>query len=176
MQYKSWRTADGLQRSIGANWSDWQTHWYQGLPLAAEWTAVGGWCDSGGTLPPPVVAHAGDNGPGKITEPGAFVEQGAAFHNVTIRGNSFVAQAGPPAHPDDTPVAAGLAKPWTNSFLHIGISDGLTIESNWMAYAAGSVRAAPDLVIYSSTHVTVGANACFNGTQRVECVLANSTS
>ena len=54
---------------------------------------MGAWCDVGGTLPPPVVSHPGDHGAGKITEPGAFVEQGSVFSNVTVRGNQFVATA-----------------------------------------------------------------------------------
>lgn len=160
MQYKSWVTAEGLQPSIGANWSGWQTHWYQGLPLAIEWDAVGGWCDLGGTLPPPVVSHAGDDGAGKITEPGAFVEQGSVFSNITIRANDFIALTTP---------TRSQAKSWPNSFLHIGVVDGLTIESNRMVHVAGAARAAPDAVLYSNSRVRMGGEHVlqWHGTKEV---------
>jgi hypothetical protein len=116
-----------------------------------------------------VVAHSGDKGAGKITEPGAFVEKGSTFHNITIRRNTFLAQAG------TTPMHGGEAKPWPNSFMHIGIVDGLTIESNRMAHADGSFRVASDMVLYGNSRMHMSGNTCFNGSVSARCDVANTT-
>ena len=45
-------------------------------------------CAPGASTEPPIVQHAGDSGPGRITEPGEVIAAGAAiFMNLTVRGN-----------------------------------------------------------------------------------------
>ena len=128
-----------------------------GLPVMAEWSPVGGWCDCGGTLPPPIESKPDDHGRGRITEPGALLQGHQVFTDVTLANNSFVAPPGS----------------WHNSFVHAGAVAGLRIVGNRMARpstpAATAVNddsgrgsapsvpvihpAAPDVVVYSSVDV-----------------------
>ena len=83
------RTEPGLPPNMAQNWSAWTDVQSHAVPVAAEWKARGGWCDAGGTLPPPIVAHVGDGGRGRITERGDYVQGRQWFSRLAIEHNRF---------------------------------------------------------------------------------------
>ena len=78
---------------MAQNWSAWTKDESHAVPIVAEWKADGGWCDVGGTLPPPLVAHSGDSGQGRITESGQYVQSRQWMSRLTIEHNQFTSPA-----------------------------------------------------------------------------------
>jgi hypothetical protein len=180
---QTWRTAraagltsrgtmaapDGLLPQVSRFWGNWTA---QGaVPLVAEWVAEGDWCDVGGSLPPPVVAHVGDKGGGRITEPGAFLQGNQIYHNVTITDNVFVAPTAKTLVALNDGLQSGEDKTytWSENFIHLGAIDGLMLSGNQMVLPAGLQRAGADIVLYSNTPQVAKDNACFVDSVPVAC-------
>lgn len=162
---------DGLLPQVSKFWGNWTA---QGaVPMVAEWVADGDWCDVGGSLPPPVVAHVGDTGDGKITEPGAFLQGNQVYHNVTVTGNMFVAPTATTlAASNGVPPLSGADKAyrWSENFISLGAIDGLVMSGNRMVLPAGLQRAGADIVLYSNTGAQIARdNVCVVGSEVVAC-------
>lgn len=170
---QSWPGQTGLPVDLVQNWSVWQLT--EPVAIAVEWLAVGGWCDLGGTLPPPVTPdNAGDpvrgwDG-GHLTEPGSDLQGGATFaKNITIEANVFVA-----------PATGPYGRPWMNNFLNLGGVNSLMVRNNTLIRRAPpSVGAGADMVLYSNPGAVIQANRCFGSgaaENAVECLIRNSSS
>ena len=150
------------------NWSVWSPA--PGLPIAAEWEAEGGWCDAGGTLPPPTQHDHNNPNPSDecLLEPGQLLQGGRTFaRDIQIEDNVFVA-----------PQADPFGRPWRNNHLHLGGVDGLTLRNNHLARPGGydAEASSADIVLYSNKEVAVGGNTCAIAEGAVPCVLKNAST
>ena len=153
--------AGGLPVALaGPGAAPWINRSGYGLPLGAEWDAVGGWCDQGATLPPPISRKPDDAGDGRITEPGALLATGQVLENIAIRGNTFIAPK--PVPSADAQAPGAQAFPWRNSFVHLGVTRGVDVRDNAMFNAGADVAGrAPDMVFYSNTALASRGNRCY---------------
>eukprot|EP00040_Diaphanoeca_grandis_P026224 m.146702 g.146702 ORF g.146702 m.146702 type:complete len:837 (+) comp30490_c0_seq2:212-2722(+) len=168
--YANWFATAGLPKSLGANWSDWNSGSLVSVPIALDWTPTTRWCDVSATLPPAVSKHIGDEGDGRITEPGEPMTAGTIFSNATISNNIFIAQhnwtaAGRP-HQTNT---------WDSNFIRIGTTHGVTVVNNEFRRLSGVNVFAADVVVYSSSDVDVADNTCTTGESARACTFSNTT-
>ena len=77
--------------SLGSLWRNWTHDGVAGVPVVAEWSPGSAWCTVGGSLPPPLGTHSGDDAGGRVTSPGQVLQSSTIFTNVTVIGNTFIA-------------------------------------------------------------------------------------
>lgn len=171
-EYRSWHLPSAAPSSVmrinlADNWANWTTVATSAVPIAVMWTAEGGWCDTGGTLPPPLVKHFGDKGAGRITESGELVHR-TFLRNFTVAHNRFSAPVIDPK----------TGKPWSSGFMHIGGVDGLRVINNTLARRVPRPNdGMVDVTLYSNTAAEYAGNTCsYNVTGRVPCIVAHQTS
>jgi hypothetical protein len=148
----------GLPPSLGQLWGNWTHNGVQGVPVAAEWTPVGGWCDLKGSLPPLIARHIGDTASGRVNSPGQVLQSGSIFSNVTVVGNRFLAPA------SFTPSGQSPSVQWANAFVVLGNVDKGLIGNNIFVRTVPASDGDSDVMLFANDGMEVQDNRCVPGT------------